>query len=120
MAQVILFQDAYYHGAHAHVFFAEPNFHQGVSSLVVIEGNWPFMSTRIFKRQIRQFSGPVCILISVCILIFLQELKICRRCSRWMLSLLLSQMFLLTAMLYCSRMPNIMATISTYFFGITT
>jgi len=58
MAQVILFQEANYHGAHAHVFFAEPNFHQGVSSLVVIEGNWAFYVDPNFQTPNPQVFGP--------------------------------------------------------------
>ena len=58
MAQVILFQDANYHGAHAHVFFAEPNFHQGVSSLVVIEGNWAFYVDPNFQTPNPPVFGP--------------------------------------------------------------
>jgi hypothetical protein len=87
MAHVILFEHAQFHGQHKHVFRAEPNLNAGddnffndkASSLVVVEGNWAlFLLIRISIDNIRQFSGPVCILV------FLQELKTmtCRRCSR--------------------------------------
>jgi hypothetical protein len=50
MSHVILFEHAWFHGAHKHVFGREPNlaagddsfFNDRVSSIVVLEGHWHF------------------------------------------------------------------------------
>jgi hypothetical protein len=66
MAHVILFEHAQFHGAHKHVFRAEPNLNAGddnffndkVSSLVVVEGNWAFFADSNFHRQYPPILGP--------------------------------------------------------------
>jgi hypothetical protein len=124
MAQVILFEDAYYHGEHKHVFVAEPNFRQDfnqqVSSLVVLNGNWAFYVDPNFQTPNPPIFGPG----------LYPDLSLYPNLPAGIKNMsslqpvdaepTVSPMFLLTAMLYCSNTPIIMATISTYFFKITT
>lgn len=64
--QVILFQDANFHGEHKHVFDNETNlnasddssFNDGVSSIVVLSGNWKFFKDAGFKNPYPVVLGP--------------------------------------------------------------
>jgi hypothetical protein len=66
MAHVILFEHANFHGAHKHVFDAEPNlnsaddnfFNDRVSSNIVVEGRWQFFRDSNFQVQLGQPLGP--------------------------------------------------------------
>jgi hypothetical protein len=58
MAQVLLFEDPQFHGEHKHVFVAQPNFAQRVSSLVVLEGNWAFYADNNLQTQYPPILGP--------------------------------------------------------------
>jgi beta/gamma crystallin len=63
---VILFEHANFHGAHKHVFRAEPNLNAGddsffndkVSSLAVLGGTWAFFRNANFNGQYAQSLGP--------------------------------------------------------------
>jgi Beta/Gamma crystallin len=64
--QVILFQDANFHGAHKHVFDHETNlnapdddsFNDRVSSIVVFSGNWKFFKDSGFQNPYPVVLGP--------------------------------------------------------------
>lgn len=66
MAHVILFEHANFHGAHKHVFAAEPNLNAGddnffndkTSSIAVLEGDWAFFGDSGFSRQYPPILGP--------------------------------------------------------------
>src|SRR5262249_4887076 len=63
---VILFEHANYHGAHKHVFGAEPNlnasddgyFNDRVSSMVVLSGVWAFFRDAGYHGQYARTLGP--------------------------------------------------------------
>ena len=65
-AQVILFENASFHGAHKHVFNAETNlnadddnsFNDTTSSIVVVKGNWATYGDWHFDRQYPSIIGP--------------------------------------------------------------
>jgi hypothetical protein len=62
----ILFELANFHGAHRHVFTAEPNlaasddpsFNNRASSIVVLAGNWEFFSDADFTTKTGETLGP--------------------------------------------------------------
>ena len=64
--EVILFQDANFHGPHKHVFDNEPNlnapddhgFDNKVSSIAVIDGNWRFFKDANFQNPYSVVLGP--------------------------------------------------------------
>jgi hypothetical protein len=62
MAQIILFEDVYFHNGHKHVFFAQPNFdhvyNKRVSSLVVLEGNWALYADPNYQTPNPPICGP--------------------------------------------------------------
>jgi hypothetical protein len=62
----VLFELANFHGAHRHVFPAEPNlaasddpaFNNKTSSIVILEGDWEFFSDADFKTKVGGTLGP--------------------------------------------------------------
>jgi hypothetical protein len=64
-AHILLFEHADWHGAHKHVFVAEPNlnaddddpFNDRTSSLAVLQGQWATYGDANFERQYRQPTG---------------------------------------------------------------
>jgi hypothetical protein len=63
---VILFELAYFHGAHRHVFMAEPNlgasddpsFNRKTSSIIILEGHWEFFRDVNFQVKDGETLGP--------------------------------------------------------------
>jgi hypothetical protein len=66
MAEIILFANSNFHGAHRHVYTDEANlnhsdddsFNDNVSSIVVLEGNWRFYRDADFKIPYTPVLGP--------------------------------------------------------------
>jgi hypothetical protein len=66
VAQVILFENANFHGAHKHVFVEEANLNAGddsffndkASSMVIVEGSWTFWRDANFHGPASRVLGP--------------------------------------------------------------
>jgi len=66
MPHIIVFEHAGFHGAHKHVFTAEPNlaagddnfFNDRISSFVILEGKWEFFLHSNFQIKLGPTLGP--------------------------------------------------------------
>jgi hypothetical protein len=66
MSEIVLFQNANFHGAHKHLFGSESNlnaaddksFNDAISSFVIISGTWQFFRDSNFSGPASNVIGP--------------------------------------------------------------